>query len=118
MKKTAIGIVAMVVAALAGMGLNPRVGDGQGLNALEGTWEHTFENDGGLRQIKVINQDHFIWVTYVKETGMPVTTVGGPIRSMETYTRNVWSSGGSGRPSYRREWGRSMHSSSRSTAIR
>jgi hypothetical protein len=77
MKKAAIGIVSIVVAALAGMGAGPRVGDGQGRNRVEGTWEHTFANEPRLRLIKVINQDHFIWVTYLKETRMPVTTAGG-----------------------------------------
>jgi hypothetical protein len=46
-------------------------------NKVEGTWQHPVEDDPGLVQIKVINQDHFIWVSYDKETRMPVNLAGG-----------------------------------------
>jgi hypothetical protein len=46
-------------------------------NKIEGTWEHTFPDQPALRQVKVINQDHFIWVTYERESGAPVALAGG-----------------------------------------
>ena len=39
---------------------------------LEGTWEHTFKDAPEHRQVKIINQTHFVWVTYVREDGMPL----------------------------------------------
>jgi hypothetical protein len=78
MKKAAIGFIAIAIAlaALASTGAAPSMG-GPLRNKLEGTREHTFENQPELRQIKVINQDHYIWATYVKATRMPVFTAGG-----------------------------------------
>ena len=78
MKKAAIGLIAIGVgfAAFASMGAGPSMGIPL-RNKLEGTWEHTFENQPELRQIKVINQDHCIWVTYLKETQRPVFSAGG-----------------------------------------
>ena len=77
MRKAAIGVVTVVVAVVAAIGAAPRVDNGQARNKLEGTWEHTFEDEPRLRQIKVINQDHFIWVTYDQESKSPVTAAGG-----------------------------------------
>jgi hypothetical protein len=77
MTHTAIGILAFMVALVAAFGAAPGAGGNQERNKLEGTWEHTFANEPRLRQIKVINQDHFIWVTYDKESRVPVTAAGG-----------------------------------------
>ena len=44
---------------------------------LEGTWEHTFEDAPQHRQVKIINQTHFVWVTYVREDGRPLLLAGG-----------------------------------------
>lgn len=44
---------------------------------LEGTWEHTFEDAPQHRQVKIINQTHFVWVTYVREDGKPLLLGGG-----------------------------------------
>ena len=45
---------------------------------IEGTWEHTFEDQPNIRQIKVINQDHFIWVTSDRESKKSLYSAGGP----------------------------------------
>ena len=50
---------------------------GRPRNKMEGTWEHTISSNPGLRQVKVINQDHFIWVTYDRASKLAVTTAGG-----------------------------------------
>lgn len=44
---------------------------------MEGTWEHGFENAPQDRQVKVITKDHFIWVTYDRESKLPLTCAGG-----------------------------------------
>jgi hypothetical protein len=44
---------------------------------LEGTWEHTFENAPAQRQLKIINQTHYVWVTYRREDGRPLVLGGG-----------------------------------------
>jgi hypothetical protein len=78
MKKVAIGLFAIAITTLMGQGTGAGPSGGGSLrNRLEGTWEHTFENQPELRQIKVINQDHYVWVTYVKETQRPLFSAGG-----------------------------------------
>ena len=77
MRNSASSIVAIVAAMVTAIGAGPRVEGDQGRNKLEATWEHTFEDELRLRQIKVINQDHFIWVTYDKESKIPLTAAGG-----------------------------------------
>jgi hypothetical protein len=46
-------------------------------NKIDGTWTHTFQDNTKLRQVKVINEDHFIWVTYDLISKFAVTTAGG-----------------------------------------
>jgi hypothetical protein len=77
MRKSTIGVLMISLASLAAISASPQAGGERARNKLEGTWEHTFEDEPRLRQIKVINQDHFIWVSYVKESRLPVTTAGG-----------------------------------------
>jgi hypothetical protein len=77
MRAAAIGVVAAVVVVVAGAGVDQRVREDSARNKIEGTWEHTFEGEPRIRQIKVINQDHFIWVTYEKESGLPLAAAGG-----------------------------------------
>lgn len=79
MRNAAISAMAIVVAAAAALGVSRSMGDDKdkGRNPLEGTWEKSFDNEPRLLQIKVINQDHFIWVTYLKESKLPVALAGG-----------------------------------------
>jgi hypothetical protein len=42
-----------------------------------GTWEHTFEDAPELRQVKIINRTHFVWVTYNRQDGTPRSVGGG-----------------------------------------
>ena len=48
---------------------------------IEETWEHTFDDAPGNRQIKVINKTHFVWVTYDRATGRPLALGGGTWKS-------------------------------------
>jgi hypothetical protein len=90
MRKLALGVIAIVVASITSVGAGPRVEDGPARNKVEGTWEHTFENQPRLKQIKVINQDHFIWVTYDRETKRPVFSAGGTYTlDGDSYTEQV-----------------------------
>jgi hypothetical protein len=52
-------------------------GDGdQARSKMEGTWELIHQDDNA-RQVKVINQDHFIWVTYDRESKQSLANAGG-----------------------------------------
>jgi hypothetical protein len=42
-----------------------------------GTWEHTFPDSPELRQVKIINRTHFVWVTYNRRDGTPRSVGGG-----------------------------------------
>ena len=65
---------------------------------LEGTWEHTFENAPQHRQVKIVNQTHFVWVTYVREDGTPLLLGGGTYTyDGKTYRENC-EFGGPGLP--------------------
>jgi hypothetical protein len=48
-----------------------------GHGELEGTWEHTFANAPQHRQVKIINETHFVWVTYARKRGLPLVLGGG-----------------------------------------
>jgi hypothetical protein len=48
-----------------------------GRGGLEGTWELFHEAPPARRQVKIINQTHFVWVTYVREDGRPLLSGGG-----------------------------------------
>jgi hypothetical protein len=72
------------------LGDDPRTIGVQARNKVEGTWEHTFPNEPALRQVKVINQDHFIWATYDRESKIPVAVAGGSYKlDGNTYTERV-----------------------------
>jgi len=44
---------------------------------LEGTWEHMIKNAPQVRQVKIMNQTHFIWVSFFKQDGRPMVVGGG-----------------------------------------
>lgn len=44
---------------------------------VEGTWEHALDNAPGVRQIKILNQDHFMWVVYDLGSGKALASAGG-----------------------------------------
>ncbi len=75
-RSTLLLLAAMMVVVLAGAAA-PQVDRYLVRNRIEGTWEHVFPNNPDLRQIKVINQTHFIWVTYHKPSRLPVAVAGG-----------------------------------------
>lgn len=77
MKKRAIGVIVLATAFLGASGATPETADEPGRSKIEGTWEHVFEDQPKLRQIKVINQDHFMWITYDRETNMSLYSAGG-----------------------------------------
>jgi hypothetical protein len=55
---------------------------------LEGTWECAIEPEN--RQIKILNQTHFIWVAYDRETGLPLRLAGGTYHfDGKTYTESI-----------------------------
>jgi len=64
MRRTSLAACAALLIAGAAPADNSRPGDRPVRNKLEGTWEHTFADQPQLHQVKLINQDHFIWVTY------------------------------------------------------
>jgi hypothetical protein len=65
---------------------------------LEGTWEHVIRNAPQVRQMKMITQTHFIWVSFLKQDGRPMV-VGGGTYSFDgkTYKEN-YEFGGPGVP--------------------
>jgi hypothetical protein len=65
---------------------------------LEGTWEHTFENAPQNRQVKIINQTHFVWVTYVREDGWPLLLGGGTYTFDGKTYKEKYEFGGPGLP--------------------
>lgn len=73
MKSLSIAILAILLPVSA----SPGAEDNQTRNKVEGTWEHILPREPELLQVKVINQDHFIWVTYQKESRIPLYAAGG-----------------------------------------
>ncbi len=87
-------------------------------NKMEGTWEHTIASNPGLAQVKVINQDHFIWVTYDRALKLAVTTAGGSYTlDGDTYKEKV-EFGRFGSRDSRKPWAMSRLSTSTWTVIR
>ena len=77
MKNSAIRVVA-ITGILLGMSCSrPKAIVEPARSKIEGTWEHTFEDRPDLRQIKVINQDHFIWVTSNRDSKKSLYSAGG-----------------------------------------
>jgi hypothetical protein len=59
-------------------------------NKIEGTWEHTFKDNTELRQVKVTNQDHLVWVTYDLGSKAALATAGGSLTlDGDTYKEKV-----------------------------
>ncbi|HEY4761288.1 MAG TPA: hypothetical protein VIH42_11965 [Thermoguttaceae bacterium] len=60
-------------------GEEPQAPTKQERGQLEGTWDIIYENNPAprLREVKIINQTHFMWVTYVRASGIPVLLGGG-----------------------------------------
>jgi hypothetical protein len=44
---------------------------------VEGSWIHTFHDNPRMLQIKILNRTHFVWVTYERDTGLPLLMGGG-----------------------------------------
>jgi hypothetical protein len=89
MSKASIGVIVISVAAVAAIGAKPQAGGEPVRSKIEGTWEliHEAQNQ---RQVKVINQDHFIWVTYDRESKESLTSAGGPYTFKDgTYKEQV-----------------------------
>jgi hypothetical protein len=63
---------------------------------LEGTWEHTFRDAPEHRQVKIINQTHFVWVTYAREDGRPLILAGGTYTFDGTTYKETCEFGGPG----------------------
>ena len=79
MGKTSIAALVVLAAFPAAPAQELRLG--QERNKVEGTWEHVVP-DGSpevprTRQLKVINQDHFMWITYDRESKLSQTSAGG-----------------------------------------
>jgi hypothetical protein len=76
MTKSTFAVVVCCLALVAAVGAKG-YGDGdQARSKIEGTWELIHEGQNA-RQVKVINQDHFIWVTYDRESKLSYTNAGG-----------------------------------------
>ena len=72
--------------------------DGGERGRLEGTWEHTFDDAPQHRQVKIINQTHFVWVTYVREDGSPLLLGGGTYTFDGKTYKEKYEFGGPGLP--------------------
>lgn len=77
MRKLSIASWALLAIACSVRGDGPQADDAPTRNKIEGTWQHIFRDLPALRQIKVINKDHFIWVTYDRESKTPMAVAGG-----------------------------------------
>jgi hypothetical protein len=89
MSKATLGVMVMSVAVLAAAGARPNGGEEAARAKIEGTWELIHEGQN-LRQVKVINQDHFIWVAYDLESKVSLFSAGGPYTFKDgTYKEQV-----------------------------
>lgn len=69
------GIV--LLAGCAGSGRHGHSRSHRSANDLEGTWECRVEASSPYRELKILNDTHFVWVTFDRATGNPVRTGGG-----------------------------------------
>lgn len=77
-RKSVAGLSLLVgVLAITAIGMDSREPGSQTRHRMEGTWEHGFVNAPEHRQVKVITKDHFIWVTYDRDSKLPLTCAGG-----------------------------------------
>ena len=90
MSKTT-GVICVTLLALGiAFGAGPKDRDGGARNQVEGTWEHDIPGQPELRQVKVINADHFIWVTSLRATKEAVLAAGGSYTLKgDTYTEMI-----------------------------
>ena len=65
---------------------------------LEGTWEHALEGEPGHRQVKILNQTHFVWVTYERQDGKPLLLGGGTYTFDGKTYKEKYEFGGPGLP--------------------
>jgi hypothetical protein len=94
--------IAAVLALVGGVGMGsaedkPRP-EKAGRGRLEGTWEHTFKDAPKHRQVKIINQTHFVWVTYVRADGRPLLMGGGTYTFDGKTYKEKYEFGGPGLP--------------------
>jgi hypothetical protein len=94
--------IAAVLALAGGVGMGstedkPRPEEA-GRGRLEGTWEHTFEDAPEHRQVKILNQTHFVWVTYVRADGRPLLMGGGTYTFDGKTYKEKYEFGGPGLP--------------------
>ena len=92
----ATGLALITLAAMASADNQPRMD--RAARRLEGTWEHTFVNAPEHRQVKIINQTHFVWVTYVREDGAPLLLGGGTYTFDGKTYKEKYEFGGPGLP--------------------
>jgi hypothetical protein len=79
-------------------GSKPQAGGERAESKIEGTWEHTFPDEPGHLQVKILNRTHFVWVTYNREDGKPLRLGGGTYTlDGKTYKEN-FEFGGPGLP--------------------
>jgi hypothetical protein len=85
---------------LAGMGsADDKPAEGKAARGLlEGTWEHTFKDAPQHRQVKIINETHFVWVTYNREDGRPLLLGGGTYTFDGNTYKEKYEFGGPGLP--------------------
>lgn len=76
MKRHLAAGVVLLVSVLALVGAEPETG-AVNANRLQGTWEQIYDGPRQLKQIKIINEDHFVWVTYDVLSKVAVATAGG-----------------------------------------
>jgi hypothetical protein len=94
---TAIGLVVLLAVGI-GAAAYDQSAPGGARGRLEGTWEHTFENAPEHRQVKIINQTHFVWVTYNREDGRPLLLGGGTYTFDGKTFKEKYEFGGPGLP--------------------
>jgi hypothetical protein len=90
--------LALVIVTAMGSAEDKPQADKAARGRLEGTWEHTFANAPQHRQVKIINQTHFVWVTYVREDGKPLLLGGGTYTFDENTYKEKYEFGGPGLP--------------------
>jgi hypothetical protein len=94
---TAPGLALVILVAMGSADNKPQL-DKASRGRLEGTWEHTFQNAPQHRQVKIINETHFVWVTYVRQDGRPLLVGGGTYTFDGKTYKEKYEFGGPGLP--------------------
>jgi hypothetical protein len=94
---TATGLALASLAALGWADDKPR-SDNAERGRLEGTWELTFDDAPEKLEVKIINQTHFVWVTYFREDGKPLLMGGGTYTFDGKTYKEKYEFGGPGLP--------------------